>query len=220
MFHSLLNRHMSHGTHFLLNTEVKHVSLVHRVWILSCFVLQWASRRPQERLCGPKGHLDRQYLQPFGSRQAERWRLHQCIMLSVRSEWQIQNSYPWLPFSCLILSPLITLNSVWKEPYCFKCDRKKSECMFPPIPVFLNSPFEILSRWFIAVFPLSPQFFPSLWHRNARLRDWRGSSVTLSVLRGWSGLRERTCYVKPVAGCWQLFSILRWAKKEGLKYAL
>lgn len=149
---------MSHGTHFLLITEVKHVSHVRRVWILSCFVLQWASRCPQERLCGPKGHLDRQHQQPSGSRQAEWCRLHQCITLSVRSEWQIQSGYSWPPFSCLILSPFITLGSVWKEPYCFKFDRKKSECIFPPIPVFLNSPFEILSRWFIAVFPLVLSF--------------------------------------------------------------
>lgn len=68
---------------------------------------------------------DRQHQQPSGSRQAEWCRLHQCITLSVRSEWQIQSGYPWPPFSCLILSPLITLNSVWKEHYCFKCDRKK-----------------------------------------------------------------------------------------------
>lgn len=156
MFHSLLNRHMSHSTHFLLNTEVIHVSLVHKVWIPSCFVLQWAYRRPQARLCGSNGRLGRQHQQPSGSWQAEWCRLHQCIMLSVRSEWQIQSGYPWWPFSCLILCPLITLDSVWKEPYCFKCGRKKSECMFPPIPVFPILPFEILSCWFIAVFPLSP----------------------------------------------------------------
>lgn len=62
--------------------------------------------------------------------------------------------------------------------------------------------------------------FTSLWHSNARQRDWRGSSVTLSGLRGWSGLRERTCSVKPLAGCWQLCSVLRGPKTEGLKFGL